>query len=209
MKDSFEMPRYMKIAVDIATRIYNGYICEGEKLRGRSILAGEYNVSPETIRKAMKLLEDKGVVDVNKGSGIIVRSVEQAHEFIKSSREKESLSSLKATMKNLIQDRNNLEKKIQDINEKIIDNAYRFRNIDLIDVIEIQIKQESPIVGKTIGDIEFWKNTGATIIGVKRDDDIIISPGPYLEFKKEDKILVVGNEGVEEKIQKFLSSKDM
>lgn len=209
MKDSFEMPRYMKIAVDIATRIYNGYICEGEKLRGRSILAGEYNVSPETIRKAMKLLEDKGVVDVNKGSGIIVRSVEQAHEFIKSSREKESLSSLKATMKNLIQDRNNLEKKIQDINEKIIDNAYRFRNIDLIDVIEIQIKQESPIVGKTIGDIEFWKNTGATIIGVKRDDDIIISPGPYLEFKKEDKILVVGNEGVEEKIQKFLINKEM
>ena len=166
-------------------------------------------MSPETIRKAMKLLEDKGVVDVNKGSGIIVRSVEQAHEFIKSSREKESLSSLKATMKNLIQDRNNLEKKIQDINEKIIDNAYRFRNIDLIDVIEIQIKQESPIVGKTIGDIEFWKNTGATIIGVKRDDDIIISPGPYLEFKKEDKILVVGNEGVEEKIQKFLINKEM
>ena len=52
------IPRYLTIAVDIATRIASGSILEGEK-PGRSILSTEYNVSPETIRRSAALLSDK------------------------------------------------------------------------------------------------------------------------------------------------------
>ncbi|WMJ79809.1 TrkA C-terminal domain-containing protein [Clostridium sp. MB40-C1] len=204
MSERLEMPRYVKIAVDVAMRIYKGYIQEGEKLRGRSLLAGEYNVSPETIRKSMKLLEDKGVVEVNKGSGIIVKSIDKAYGFIESFKEKESIGSLRNNMKKLLQDKSDIERKIQDINEKIIDYSYRFRSIDMIQTIEVEITESASIIGKTIGDSEFWQNTGGTIIGVKRNDDILISPGPYLEFKVGDKILAVGDEGVVDKIKKFL-----
>ncbi|MCY6959231.1 TrkA C-terminal domain-containing protein [Clostridium brassicae] len=204
MSERLEMPRYVKIAVDVAMRIYKGYIQEGEKLRGRSLLAGEYNVSPETIRKSMKLLEDKGVVEVNKGSGIIVKSIDKAYGFIESFKEKESIGSLRTNMKKLLQDKNDIERKIQDINEKIIDYSYRFGNIDMIKTIEVEITDSASIIGKTIGDSEFWQNTGGTIIGVKRNDDILISPGPYLEFKVGDKILAVGDEDVVDRIKKFL-----
>ena len=56
------VPRYLKIAVDISARIASGDIIEGEKLKGRSVLSTEYNVSPETIRRAMSILSDKNVV---------------------------------------------------------------------------------------------------------------------------------------------------
>ncbi len=78
------IPRYLKIAVDIAARIASGEILEGEKLKGRSVLSTEYNVSPETIRRAMSVLSDKKVVEVFLGSGIIVYSREKAVEFVRS-----------------------------------------------------------------------------------------------------------------------------
>ncbi|MCY6355585.1 TrkA C-terminal domain-containing protein [Clostridium sp. ZS2-4] len=207
MGERIEMPRYVKIAVDVALRIYKGYLEEGEKLRGRSILAGEYNVSPETIRKAMKLLEDKGVVEVNKGSGIIIKSTKEAYGFVESFKEKESIGSLRNSIKKLLQDRNDLEKQIQEVNEKIIDYSYRFKNTDLIEPIEIEVPNSSSILGKTIGESEFWHNTGGTIIGVKREDQILISPGPYLEFKQGDKIIVVGDTGAVERVKRFLGIK--
>ena len=37
-------PAYLKIALDIASRIVNGDFIEGKKLSGRSTLVGIYNV---------------------------------------------------------------------------------------------------------------------------------------------------------------------
>ena len=51
-----ELPQYMRIAGSVAGRIAEGQFAEGEKLSGRSKLSSEYQVSPETIRKAVQLL---------------------------------------------------------------------------------------------------------------------------------------------------------
>ena len=83
--------RYLKIAVDLAARIASGELHEGEKLKGRSILSTEYNVSPETIRRAISILSDKKVVGINIGIGITVLSREKAIQFIKSFKDDESL----------------------------------------------------------------------------------------------------------------------
>lgn len=205
MGDRIDMPRYVKIAIDVAARIYKGDLSEGDKLRGRSILAGEYNVSPETIRKSMKLLEDKKVVEVNKGSGVIVKSRESSYEFIQSFKHKENIGLLRNNLKKLIEDKKEIEKKIQDVSSKIIDYSYRFKNTDLVEPIELEIPDDCHIIGKSIESLQFWHNTGATILGVKRDDKVLVSPGPYLEFENGDKILFVGNEGVLERVINFLN----
>ena len=63
------LPQYMRIARSIAQRIADGELQEGEKLSGRSKLSSEYNVSPETIRKAVQVLQDRAVVNVREQSG--------------------------------------------------------------------------------------------------------------------------------------------
>ncbi|MCY6369999.1 TrkA C-terminal domain-containing protein [Clostridium ganghwense] len=199
-----ETPRYNKIAVDIAGRIYKGQLLEGEKLRGRSVLACEYNVSPETIRKAVKLLEDKKVVEVSKGKGVIILSSEKAHEFVSNFKEKESIGTLRNTIKKLLEERKSIEYKIQEINEKLIDYSYKYSSYDLIQPREIEIRKDIHIIGKSIGESRFWQNTGATILGVRRNNKVIISPGPYLEFEEDDIILVVGEEEAIQRIYKYL-----
>lgn len=54
MQDNYTMPIYQKIALDLANKIYTGSIVEGSTLYGRSILAGKYNVSPETYKTCNK-----------------------------------------------------------------------------------------------------------------------------------------------------------
>ena len=73
---------YRSIALDLAQRIINGELHEGMKISGRTVLAGNYNVSPETIRKATALLKVKNVVSVSQGKEVTVLSKEDAYRFI-------------------------------------------------------------------------------------------------------------------------------
>ena len=78
----FRTPRYVLIAADIAQKIVQGVYSPGEKLHGRSTLAGIYRVSPETIRKAIALLAETGVLKVIHGTGIVILSTEAAEAYL-------------------------------------------------------------------------------------------------------------------------------
>ena len=75
-------PAYQRIAVDIANSIADGKYTVGQRISGRTTLASHYGVSPETIRKAVCILQDVGVLSVTQGSGIEILSLENTIEFI-------------------------------------------------------------------------------------------------------------------------------
>lgn len=72
------LTHYMRVAVSLAERIAAGELREGEKLSGRSKLSPEYNVSPETVRRALRLLADMKVVEVKEQSGVYILSADNA-----------------------------------------------------------------------------------------------------------------------------------
>ena len=74
MKQSVVLSQYLQIALDLATRIAKGELPEGSRIYGRSVMASEYNVSPETIRRALRLLADMKVVEIKPQSGAVVLS---------------------------------------------------------------------------------------------------------------------------------------
>ena len=204
--EQITIARYLKIAVDIAARIASGEIREGEKLKGRSVLSTEYNVSSETIRRAMSILSDKDVVEINIGSGIIVLSREKAIQFVKSFKDDESIAEMSANLSHLFDQRKSLDDEIIFTIKQIID-MYRYMRTDLITPVEINIPANSHIIGKSIGELEVWHHTGATIIGIIQDNKIIISPGPYYDFQTNDRILIVGDENVIERFNGFVQGK--
>ena len=69
MKQSVVPAQYLQIALDLAGRIARGELAEGSRIYGRSVMASEYSVSPETIRRALRLLADMKVVEVRPQSG--------------------------------------------------------------------------------------------------------------------------------------------
>lgn len=198
------IPRYLKIAVDIAARIVSKNLLVGEKLKGRSVLSTEYNVSPETIRRAISLLSDKKVVMTKAGSGIVILSREKAIEFVNNFESDVVLTQMNDNLMKLLKDRNILDEKITKTTKQIAD-MYKYRRSDLISPVEIILPENSHIIGKSIGELQIWHNTGATIIGIIQDDRVIISPGPYFEFSRNDKLLIVGDEHVIERFNAYIN----
>ena len=73
-KKEVAFPRYQQIAVAIAERIVDGKYPIGSKIYARSTLASNFNVSPETARKAINVLVDLEIMEVRHGSGAFISS---------------------------------------------------------------------------------------------------------------------------------------
>ena len=199
-------PRYKQIAVDIANRIYHGSINEGEKIHGRSTLAGEYNVSPETIRRSIKLLEDMDVLTVSKGSGITVLSKDKAYSFIERFQEVESLGIMKNQLESLINKKREIDGQVNELVNRITDLSDRLKNVNPLNTVEVPIPKSWKKSGDTIKDLKFWQNTGGTIVGIRREENLIISPGPYATIEEGDTILVVGDYNVINNVSNYINN---
>ena len=204
MYDNSSMSKYEEIALDIANMIYKENFKEGDRLHGRSTLAGIYNVSPETIRRAIKLLEDVDVVKSYRGSGITILSKDKAFKYINKFKNIESVASHKATLANLIEQQKELNSEIEATIDKIVDYASRYSNTTAITPYEIEVTEKCTFIGKSIGGVSFWQHTGGTIVGIRRDNDTILSPGPYSTFELGDVLLVIGEEKVYNAVKMFL-----
>ena len=205
--DSTLKPIYQKIAIDITNRIISGDLPIGEKLYGRSSLASQYNVSPETVRRAITLLSDMDIVNVTKGSGIVVTSVDNCLKFIDKFKDIDSMSSLKKHIIDLLEKKKELDKNIENSVGELIDYSSRFRNRNPFIPFEFEIHSQMSVIGKTISETMFWQNTGATIIGIRRNEELTLSPGPHTMFEDKDIIVAICDEHSYYKIKSFLNDK--
>ena len=185
------IPVYLQIAVDVAGRIFREELVVGQKLSGRTTLASEYNVSPETIRKAMKLLADVNIVEVEHGKGVHVSSRTKAADFIERYRIKSNVNELKEELIGLMKQRDEIELKMNETINAIVDYTSRFKNSDHIYVNEYLLNYETD-TQKTLKELELNRNTGITLVGVKREGITMLSPGEDEVIKAMDKLLYVG-----------------
>ncbi len=197
-------PVYQQIAIDIAARIANGEFPEGSRISGRSTLAGQYNVSPETIRRSVSLLEDVKIVTVTHGSGILVESMENSMSFINQFKEADSISGIKNSINEIMEQRQELDNKLNQHLDRILDYTVRFKTSNPYAPLEVEIPEQSHLIGKAIGEINFWQNTGATIIAVKRGEELILSPGPYMTFQDKDAFVMVGDEESYDRVRRYI-----
>lgn len=187
---------YLSIATDIAQRIINDEFAIGSRIAGRTLLASHYNVSSETIRKAVALLKDANVVNVSQGKEITVLSVEEAYRFIDHHKSMQSVYSLRQELEILLEKKNDIDKRLESVLNDIIGYSDRLKNLNPYNPIEIKIPENSHLVGRTIADIKIWQHTGATVVAIRRDTDIIISPGPLAVIEAGDRLVIVGNSEV-------------
>ena len=193
MDNSVVAPVYAQIALDIALRISKGELKENSVLYGRSIMSSEYGVSPETIRRAMKLLEDMEIVGTKQNSGTVVLSSEKAKLYVAKFGEQNNIKSMQKKLTNLMTQQRAINKKIVDLAGSIIRINQRSSETNPFNNYEYNIPKNSGIIGQTLGELNFWQETRATVIAIRRGDKIILSPGPYVMFEADDTIIFVGD----------------
>lgn len=74
-------PLYQRVADRIANRIYDGHWRPGESIPNEFALADEFSVSQGTVRKAMSVVEEAGLVDRQQGRGTFVRKLSEERSY--------------------------------------------------------------------------------------------------------------------------------
>jgi K+/H+ antiporter YhaU regulatory subunit KhtT len=199
-------PVYSQIALDIALRITRGEIKENTRLYGRSVLASQYGVSPETIRRAMRLLEDMEVVETREGRGSLVISKVKAQEYVDKFSEYNDIRAKQQRLKELLQEQEKLCRKISDAADSIVRINEHFTITLPFTIYEETIPDTSPLIDKTLEETHFWQKTRATIIAIRRGDQIILSPGPYAVMLAGDIVMYIGDTKSVEAVISFINN---
>lgn len=205
---SQSIPRYQKIALDIASRIASGDFLEGDKLSGRSFVASKYKVSSETARKAFCILADLDIVAPKKGSGMYVTSKENAAVFVKQFANQSNIETLKNEIfHNLSNQKNEMDELRKKLAE-LISATELYRSINPLMPHIIPITADCKYLGQTLTSIQFWQNTGGTVVAARRDGELLVSPGSYLTLTEGDEIYVVTQEPNDKRLRSFLYDHD-
>lgn len=197
-------PVYQQIAADVASKIANGFYEVGEKIYTRSVLASQYGVSPETARRAMCILSDMDIVDTTRGSGVIIKSSENAIKFVKQYDDVKTVNDLKNNILNSLERQKTENDYLKEQLVELINKTERFKSINPFMPFEISISKETPYIEKTVAEINFWHNTSATIICIKRNERLEMSPGPYAVLRENDIFYFVGDESCYDRVNKFI-----
>ncbi|CAA7600682.1 Regulator of K+ conductance, C-terminal [Acididesulfobacillus acetoxydans] len=199
-----DQARYQEIALELAHSIVMGEYREGEKIHGRSTLAGRFNVSPETIRRAIAILQNAGVVIVNQGVGITVTSRAMADRFLKSFDQKGEMQVFQEELKRLLDQRREIDLKIEEYLDKVLNYAERLMS-RWMDVGEIEVGTGSAAIGKTLRELKIREHTGTTIVAIVREGLEQFSPAANFILQEGDILLVVGSGEGQKKLQALLA----
>lgn len=184
---------YAKVAYDIAARIASGELAEGARFSGRSLMGSSYHVSQETIRRAMKLLSDMGIIEIRPNSGARVASREKAAAYLEKRRMGRDMHALKMELRDMMERRAVLDTGIQELVSEILDLNDRFEKSNPLRNYEFRLIEGSPLLGRTIRECEFRRHTGALIVALKRGDDILLSPDPDTALAHGDVLVTAGS----------------
>lgn len=87
------LPLYKQLADTLRDKIYEGYYAFGDMLPAEKAMAAEYGISHLTVRKALDLLKDEGLLIRIQGKGTFVRSPQMSADM-------QSLGSFSNIMRN-------------------------------------------------------------------------------------------------------------
>ncbi len=209
MKQTVVPSQYLQIALDIARRIAKGELREGQRIYGRSVMASEYNVSPETIRRALRLLSDMKVVEVKPQSGVVVLSADSARRYIENFEESADVRALRQQLKDLMTEYADLNRRLSDTVTALIKSRDTFAAADEpFPNYAVPIPKDSPLIGRSIGELKFWQSTGGTIVAIRRGQTVILSPGPYAQLYGGDTLVLVGSPAAAEAAHHLVTEKE-
>jgi hypothetical protein len=62
-----------------------------------------------------------------------------------------------------------------------------------VDITTSRVRENSPMVGKSIGEIESRRNHGVTLLAVSRNQEVASNPGTNMIFQSGDLHVLIGN----------------
>ena len=90
-------PRYVQVASALRRRIQEGHWAVGDKIATLEVLENEFSVARVTVRQAIELLQDEGLLKSHQGKGTFVMRIPENHRWLHLATDWDSLIDLIST----------------------------------------------------------------------------------------------------------------
>lgn len=207
-KKKVALPRYQQIAVAIAERIVENRYQVGQKIHARSTLASNFNVSPETARKAINVLVDLEIMDVRHGSGAYIASKEKAQAFVEQYQDVQSIQEIRQDILDSVERQQQELDNFSDLLNTLVQQTKKVHHMSPFVPFELQLTEQAQHLEKSINELNVWQATGATIIAIQTTEELLLSPGLYAKFSAGNTIYFVGNELALQRMTNFFYPTD-
>lgn len=198
-----DRPVYERVAYEIAIQIANGKVVEGAKIKGRSLASTQFNVSTETMRKALNVLQENGVITIKEQSGAQVVSREQALKFSEAFKDEIALKNSFQAFHSLLDESKTIQQRIKKELSRL-EKKYDINHSSTpIRTFDYQLSELHPLVGRTVRSTNFYKVTGATLYGIV-GNVTISSPSSEYVFQPFDILYFSGDETVMQRTVEYL-----
>lgn len=197
-------PKYMQIAADLACKIVDRTYRTGDKIYARSAIGSQYSVSSETARRAVCVLADWDIVEVEKNSGVVIKSVDNARNFLQQQRQSQSVHDLKRHILECAERQQQETRQLYSYLNELIEKIERFRSTNPFIPFEVEITKNTPWLDKSVAEANFWQATFATVIAIRRNESLIMSPGPSATFRLGDIFYFTGDGDCQNRVNEYL-----
>ncbi|MCF1632881.1 GntR family transcriptional regulator [Tetragenococcus koreensis] len=188
------LPRYQQIAVDIAERIVEDRYKVGQKIHARSTLASNFNTSSETARKAINVLVDLEIMEVQQGSGTYVASRENAKIFVEKYKNVQSIQEIRQDLLESVQRQREELNHFSESLKSLVNQTKKVHDISTFVPFELKLTEKAQHLEESVTDLNIWQITGATIVGIQTDTELLLSPGPYAKLSAGNTVYFIGHE---------------
>ena len=158
----------------------------------------------KTARRAIHILVDLGIVSSKKGMGITIQSAQKALKYVE---QNQSISTLIDLKKEMALSVARQKKELDFFNEKMVELVERTENLRSENPFipyQLVLEENAQQLDKSIGELPLWEYTQATIVAIRRGENLIISPGPYESLKVDDTIFYFGKVDTPPKVKTVL-----
>ncbi|CAK8053462.1 GntR family transcriptional regulator [Eupransor demetentiae] len=199
-------PRYHKVAQEIAQDIVDNHFLVGQKLHARSTLAATYGVSAETARKAVSVLADLAIVKPVHGSGVEVLSRGKAQDFLSQASASNNIQATNREIKEILKRQKEDLTSLNQLLGLLADQTQQVRQQSPMAPHEFIPDDDSQKLHQSIGTLNIWQNTGATVVAILHQDELVLSPGPYAVIEPGDTVYFVGPDKSVLAMQQFFAN---
>lgn len=143
------------------------------------------------MRRALRLLADMKVVEVKEQSGVYILSADNARRYLHLCAGRTDLQEKQRRLRRLLAQQEQLHRQVTELCTAILDETGR--TPESLPNYSCRIPETWAGSGKTVGELQFWQQTGATIGRHPPQPRLHRFPRPLCRAVRGDSIVYVGD----------------
>ena len=136
-------------------------------------------------------------------NGVNIASKQKAQEYLAQYQEVETMQDLRTQIMQSVESQRRELANFSSILDKLVDQTEHFQKINPLTPIEFEVEKDSEKFGLSLGEMNLWQNTGATVVAILQNAELIVSPGPYATLNQGDTLYFVGASDTGQIVQNF------